>query len=363
MNQTTEHVEDDSIDLVALLKSLWLARKLILKWTSGFVVVGVTVALLSSTNYTASTTFIPQTSGSDVPSSGLSGLASLAGINLGGVISGGEIPPSLYPQLLEAVPVKREVLAIQVPTVEGTISYGEYLSDAPSSIISLVKKYTIGLPFTILKALRSNEDSTTEKEYEIILVSEEEKELFKVLENNIELSVNEKEGFVDLSITDADAVVATILTKNIKSILQEKIIAYKVQYAKEFLAFTQKQYEEKRSEYIALQNEVAASKDANKNIISQRYQSQFKLKEGELAVATTVYQELAKQLEQAKLQVAKDTPIFSTLKPASVPTERSAPKRTLIVLILGFLGVVFSAGFVLVKQPVLEVWKEINAKK
>jgi LPS O-antigen subunit length determinant protein (WzzB/FepE family) len=46
-----------------------------------------------------------------------------------------------------------------------------------------------------------------------------------------------------------------------------------------------------------------------------------------------------------------------------VPTERSAPKRTLIVLIWGFLGVVFSAGFVLVKQPALEVWKEINAKK
>jgi uncharacterized protein involved in exopolysaccharide biosynthesis len=363
MNQTKAHIEDDSIDLVALLKSLWIARKFIIKWTSGFVVVGVTVALLSSTSYTASTTFIPQTSSSDGPSSSLSGLASLAGINLSGVISGGEIPPSLYPQLLEAVPVKREILAIQVPAEEGMLSYGNYLSEAPSSTISQIQKYTIGLPFTILKALRGNEDSTTEKEFETILVSEEEKELFEVLENNIELSVNDQEGFVDLSITDADAVVATVLTKNIKSILQEKIIAYKVQYAKEFLAFTQKQYKEKRNEYIALQNEVATSKDANKNIISQRYQSQFKLKEGELAVATSVYQELAKQLEQAKLQVARDTPIFSTLKPASVPTERSAPKRTLIVLIWGFLGVVFSAGFVLVKQPALEVWKEINAKK
>ncbi len=363
MNQTKVHIEEDSIDLVALLKSLWVARKFIVKWTSGFVVTGVAVALLSSTSYTASTTFIPQTSGSDGPSSSLSGLASLAGINLSGVISGGEIPPSLYPQLLEAVPVKREILAIQVPTGESTISYGDYLSDAPSSIISLVKKYTIGLPFTIMKAFRSNEDSTTEKEFETILVSEEEKELFKVLENNIELSVNEQEGFVDLSITDADAVVATVLTKISNLYCKRKSLPIKFNMQKSFLAFTQKQYKEKRNEYIALQNEVAASKDANKNIISQRYQSQFKLKEGELAVATTVYQELAKQLEQAKLQVAKDTPIFSTLKPASVPTERSAPKRTLIVLIWGFLGVVFSAGFVLVKQPALEVLKEINAKK
>ncbi|MEK9531224.1 MAG: Wzz/FepE/Etk N-terminal domain-containing protein, partial [Flavobacteriaceae bacterium] len=234
MNQKKVHIEEDSIDLVALLKSLWVARKLIVKWTSGFVVVGVGVALLSSTSYTASTTFIPQTSGSDGASSSLSGLASLAGINLGGVVSGGEIPPSLYPQLLEAVPVKREILAIQVPTEMGMISYSNYLSEAPTSTISQIQKYTIGLPFTILKALRSNEDSTTNEGFESIIVSEEEKELFEILENNIELNVNEQEGFVDLSITDANAVVATVLTKNIKSILQEKIIAYKVQYAKEF---------------------------------------------------------------------------------------------------------------------------------
>jgi len=74
-----------------------------------------------------------------------------------------------------------------------------------------------------------------------------------------------------------------------------------------------------------------------------------------------VYQELAKQLEQAKLQVAKDTPIFSTLKPVTIPTERSAPKRSLIVVIWAFLGLVISVGYVLVKAPVQDIWKEINS--
>jgi LPS O-antigen subunit length determinant protein (WzzB/FepE family) len=55
-------------------------------------------------------------------------------------------------------------------------------------------------------------------------------------------------------------------------------------------------------------------------------------------------------LEQAKLQVAKDTPIFSTIKPVTIPTEKSAPKRSLILVIWAFFGFVVSVGVVLVKE-------------
>jgi uncharacterized protein involved in exopolysaccharide biosynthesis len=194
-----------------------------------------------------------------------------------------------------------------------------------------------------------------------MIVTQEEKGLFETLEAQIALSVNEKEGFVELSVTTDDATVAAVLTSKVKEILQQQIINYKIQHGKEYLNFTQKQYNEKQKEYFALQDEVARAKDQNKNIISERYQNQFKQKEGELLIAQSVYQELAKQLEQAKLQVAKDTPIFSTIKPVTIPTERSAPKRSLILVIWAFLGFVVSVGVVLVKEPVLNIWKEINS--
>jgi uncharacterized protein involved in exopolysaccharide biosynthesis len=194
-----------------------------------------------------------------------------------------------------------------------------------------------------------------------MIVTQEEKGLFETLEAQIALSVNEKEGFVELSVTTDDATVAAVLTSKVKEILQQQIIDYKIQHGKEYLNFTQKQYNEKQKEYFALQDEVARAKDQNKNIISERYQNQFKQKEGELLIAQSVYQELAKQLEQAKLQVAKDTPIFSTIKPVTIPTERSAPKRSLILVIWAFLGFVVSVGVVLVKEPVLNIWKEINS--
>ena len=66
------------------------------------------------------------------------------------------------------------------------------------------------------------------------------------------------------------------------------------------------------------------------------------------------------QLEQVKLQVAKDTPVFSFLKPVVVPTEKSAPKRSLIVIIWLFLGVVVGIGYVLAKEPIQNLLKEIK---
>jgi LPS O-antigen subunit length determinant protein (WzzB/FepE family) len=54
--------QEDEIDLIALVKSLWLERKFIYKTIIGFAFIGIIVSLLSPVIYTASSTFIPQTS-------------------------------------------------------------------------------------------------------------------------------------------------------------------------------------------------------------------------------------------------------------------------------------------------------------
>ena len=229
----TQQFEDDSIDLIALLKSIWSERKRIIRWTAYFIAIGILVALLSPKEYTATATFIPQTSESGKAGGSLSGLASLAGINLGGVSSGGEIPPSLYPELLNAVPVKRSILAIEVPLEGAKSSYGDYLSNKPQSALGTLKKYTIGLPETILSAIRGEAQASEESsEYSSLVVSLDEKKLFEVLDTQISLSVNDKEGFVDLSVTTDDAIIAAVLTQEIKALLQEQIISYKINMLK-----------------------------------------------------------------------------------------------------------------------------------
>lgn len=359
----TENPEDE-IDLIALFKSLWISKKLIIKITVVFSFLGIIVALLSPVVFTASSTFIPQASQAGASSS-LSGVASLVGINLGSSSSGNEIPPSLYPQIIQSVTYKRALLdlPLTVSPNEPSVSLKDYMLEKDSSVdfIGTVKKYTIMLPFTILGAIKGEPDDNSIGFSSTMSVSLEEEDLFQSLEEMLSLSVNAKEGFVNLSVSASDPLISAIVAKGAQEILQKSVIDYKIKSASELLTFNQQQLDLKKIEFDSLQNKLALFKDSNLNIIDSRFENRLNGLEAEFGIVNAVYQELAKQLEQSKLQVSRDTPVFSVIKPVTIPNQRSAPKRSLMVIIYAFIGLVIGCGYVLVKEPVAKILKEIKA--
>ena len=118
---------NDEIDLVELLKTAWYGRKQIIIISSIFILIGVVVALRSPVIYTSSTTFINSQTESST-ASGLSGVASLVGINLGGMSSGSEIPPTMYPQIGESVEFKRTLLDSYIDE-KGQVKLGDFLAN------------------------------------------------------------------------------------------------------------------------------------------------------------------------------------------------------------------------------------------
>ncbi|MDE5639082.1 MAG: lipopolysaccharide biosynthesis protein, partial [Odoribacter sp.] len=94
---------EQEIDLVEIIRKLWKNRKFILRITLIFMVLGVAVALFSSKEYTAGSTMVPQTSEKKM-SGGLSGLAAMAGINLGDIGGGETLSPKMYYKILESIP-------------------------------------------------------------------------------------------------------------------------------------------------------------------------------------------------------------------------------------------------------------------
>ena len=88
--------KEDEIDLIALLKTVFVVRRFVIRTTMLFAVVGVIMALISPVKYTASSTFVPQLSEGQTNSS-LGGLASLAGINLSAIM--GSQPQEISPSL------------------------------------------------------------------------------------------------------------------------------------------------------------------------------------------------------------------------------------------------------------------------
>ena len=357
-----QYNNEDEIDLLELLKKIYTEKKFIIKSSIISVVLGVLFALIQPNQYTSSTTFIPQLS-TDVKAGGssLSGLASLAGINLGGVEGSSEFPPTLYPQVIESVPFRLKLLSSSVNVNNETKILSDYiLSEKSFNLVGAIKKYTIGLPSLIVGIFRA-EDSTAKRLSEIYSISEDDKLLFDHLENNLSLSVNDKEGFITMSFTDKNKNVAAQIANSAQSLLQDRIIEFKVKSSKELLDFTIEQYNQKKYAFEALQDERAIFVDKNINISSSLYQNKLNRIESELSIAQSVVQQLAAQVEQAKLKVNKDTPVFTTIKPVSVPYEKSAPSRLLIVIIFLFLGLIFSAGYVLIKDPLIKIFSELKS--
>ena len=353
----------DEIDLIELFKKIYLNKKFIFKTSIFAALFGLVFALFQPSEFTSSTTFIPQlNSGVKTGGSSLSGLASLAGINIGSMESSSEFPPTLYPQVVNGVPFKLDLLSTKISFDSEFVLVKEYFLDNNNVSINLfrtIKKYTIGLPSLILSSFK--DESEILGESIIYSITEEDKGLFEHINNNLSLSINEKEGFITITFTDPNKNVAAQITQIAQNLLQEKIIEFKNRSSKEMLDFALKQYSEKKDSYEKLQDERALFVDKNINISSSLFQNKLSRLDSEVNILETIVQQLASQVEQAKLQVNKDTPVFTTIQPVTIPFERSAPKRSLIVIVFAFLGLVLSSGFVLVKEPAKEILKSIRS--
>ena len=356
-----QHTSEDEIDLIELLKKVYLEKKFILKISILATLFGIVYALFQPNEFTSSTTFIPQlSSGVKAGGSSLSGLASLAGINIGSMESSSEFPPTLYPQVVNGIPFQLDLLSSQIKVGNETSNVKNYFLEKSSfNIFSTIKKYTIGLPSLILSSFKDQQESSVE--FDIYSVTQDDKQLFEMLDKSLSLSINEKEGFITISFTDNNKNIAAQITQIAQTLLQKKIIEFKNNSSKEMLDFALKQYSEKKESYEKLQDERAIFVDKNINISSSLFQNKLSRLESEVNISESIVQQLASQVEQAKLQVNKDTPVFTTIKPVTVPFERSAPKRSQIVIVFGFLGFVLSCGYVLIKEPASAILKSIKS--
>jgi len=90
--------------------------------------------------------------------------------------------------------------------------------------------------------------------------------------------------------------------------------------------------------YKKYQVSVAVNTDRIKNLTSTLPQVGNARTQIQYTIANTVFQDLAKQLEQTKIQVKKDTLVFTIVEPVVVPSESSKPNRPMILVMWIFLG-------------------------
>ena len=364
-NSKTLITNDDEIDLLELAKTFWNGRSIILKTMFIAGILGVAIALLSPKEYTATTTIVPQTSSSTSKLGGLSSLAAMAGFNLDNATSGEILSPTVYPEIVSSVPFQMDLMNIpfSFAEVNHPVSLYEYYSEiSKPSVISLIGKYTIGLPGVIISAIKGDSETKglTVTKGPIALTQKQES-VRKMIAEQVTINLDSKQGFITLQAAFPEALLSAQVADQARELLQKYITRFKIEKASDKLSFIEQRYEEKKKEFEKAQIRLASFSDQNKNVTSAVARTEESRLQGDYTIAMNVYNELAKQLEQAKIQVKEETPVFSILEPAMVPREKSKPKKPMIVFIWLFLGGIVGTAMVFGKaylKDIKEKWNE-----
>lgn len=355
-NQNNMPVEEQEIDLVELIQKMWINRWLIIKVTGVFVVLGVLVALFSAKVYTASCDIVPDTGKSG--NSKMSSLAALAGVNLGEGADVTALSPLVYQNIMNGTSFRKELMQTKIDfeDIDKPVSFFDYYTSEEYNkpgVFDYIKKYTIGLPFVILNAIRGEQP---EPDYSAIgnnegptmeTLSKDEYNALKILEQCVALTLDNKNGYVTITTNMPEAVASAQLAQAAVVLLQKYITEFKIAKVQSNLDFIQGRYNEAKKNFEDIQIRRAAFRDANTNTNKYSARVEAEKLDAEYTLAMNLYSELATQLEQAKIEVKKDTPILTVVRPVTIPYKKSKPQRLQILVAFTFLGVVAGAGLVL----------------
>jgi len=363
-----EPEEEDSIDFIKLTKTLWNGRKTLYISLGIGLVLGVFVAISTPNTYTVTTIMVPQVNSSSTTSKlgGLSGLAALAGIDLGSN-TGSDMSPIVYPQIVSSVPFQLELMNVPLnfSDVDHPVSLFDYYSNySRPTVLGVLKEYTIGLPGVLIKAIKGKKTELKlpkSKEKQPIYLNEDQYNIKLMLDQIVQLEASPKEGYLMLTVSLPEALATAQLAEKAQEILQKYITDFKIEKAKADLEFIQGRYDVAKAEAEGYQMHLAQKTDQFKNLTSAVPQVQSDRLQTRYNIASSVFQELAKQLEMAKIQVKKDTPVFTVIQPSTIPSIKSGPNKPLIVIIYLFVSGLISIGFIYGKPFIKDLkikWKE-----
>ncbi len=346
----------DEIDLIEVIRHIWNGRWLIAKVTLAFMVLGLVIAFTTTEQYKAEARLLPEIS--EGPGGSASQLlrqfGGAGGFNLPMGEGADAIRPDLYPDVLQSTPFYIHLMDQPIrldKKNETTVSAFNYVDEHMSSggLITILRKYTIGLPGTIVGWFGSNEEEppfTKETSDDIPHLNRAQFEAVKKLRDRISASIDQRTGVISISAEFPDRRVAAQIAQYTVEYLTDYITEYRIQKVQKDLEFVKERYEEKKQEFHQAQINLARFRDANRNIVSAAAQTEEQRLQDQYNLAFNVYNGLAQQLEQARIKVQEETPVIKVLEPVSVPVERSKPRRGMVMVVTVFLGVIVGLGWV-----------------
>ena len=369
---STVSVDEDEIDLAELARQLWARRRVVWITTAVVFLIGLLIALASPEEYEASVVLMPQSSDASggIGSGLLRQFGGLASLGLGGASggSGGTLSPDLYPEITQSTPFFLDIMDEEMyfATLDTTVSFAQYFGEIERpGLLDYLKTYTVGLPRLLINLpirfvnlfrdsptapilMQSPTVDTTATDTPVrapLRLTGQQRSVMGKLKGRITTTIEEN-NTVKIAVEMPDPMVAAQATDMATGYLTNYILEYRTEKSQQDLQFIQAQHDDKKARYGSIQRRLARFRDRNMNIISETALIEQEQLEAENQLALGLYESLAQQLEQAKIKVQEETPVFKVLEPIQVPLSPSSPNRELILILSLFVGLFLGLGLV-----------------
>ncbi len=312
--ENPDHLKESGIDWTEIISILWKSRKFIGIVTGGVTVLAVIISLLLPESFKSTAVLLPDTDKSKLASlGGMSDLAALAGINVGG-----DVPlVKLYPTIIKSESVLKNVI------------YAKYRTEEYPDSVNLIQFWDI-------------KEKNADRDYEAALLA---------LRTALELSTDNKASTVTMSIETKEPQLSADILNNVIREVEINIRTKRNTNASEQRKWIDARLVEVKSDLSKAENALKIFREKNRMVSGspQLVLEQERLMR-EMEINSTMYVELKKQYELAKIEEIRTTPIINVMDYARPAAKKEHPKKSVIIIVSFLLAVIGSGSYRIIEQ-------------
>lgn len=352
------------MNYLELIRNIFLNKRRLLLFTLSGLVLGVLIAFTSPKEYTSTSLVILEETEKSGQLGQMSALAGLAGISIPQMQGEQTVLSSeLFPDVIHSrdflLGIMKESFFFHTKGKEMTLEE-YYLDEKPGNIVSKSLNFVFSIPTRIIGLFSTPElvvnEGIDESDQEVVVpyVSVSSSELFALRQLKERILIDNKMKLIELKVSMPEALIAA----KVNAIVFERLIKYVTDYKtakqKISLEFIEERVQDSEKSFQQAQMKLASYRDSNQGIVSRRAMTKEEQLQFEFNIAFNIYNSMKQELEQANIQLKKETPIFTVMEKASIPLGPSKPNKPLILvfcLFLGFfVGVLYSVYKILLSQ-------------
>lgn len=334
-----EELLNDARALGKCLKFVWSNKKTYIIYSIIGAVLSLVISFSIPKSYSTSVVLAPEPQ-SGALGSGLSGIASFAGIDMAGM-NQDAYTIDLYPSIVSSKDFIHSLCDIRVKSnkLEVDTTYAVYLRR--------YRKYPWwNQPLIWVQSFigSMSKPDNVPTEQNLRFISKEQEALDNMIMNNVRCSVESLTGVISITVIDQDPEVCAMVADSVVCRLSNFIHEYRTAKARAEHEHLMALCDSTRKTYLAVQDKYVEFSRSHISLSSPLHKAEEEFLRNEVSLAYTAYSNMVSQVQMAEAKIMETTPLYTTVESAYVPLKADSPKKLMMLVVFVLMACIVATG-------------------